>query len=286
MASNRRDFLKNVFFFTAAPGALAAQPNSPDESDKPDTRIKIPVALVQFDAVPEQIDRNLREVERLTERAVSLGARWIMFHEGTLCDYTPRLRELAEPVPSGRSTGRIENLAHRLKCYISFGLSEVDNGRYYITQVFVGPSGFVYKYRKTWLYRHTGPDPTYRNEWVRYDPGTGPDLFLFDGIKATCFICADADAPRCIQRAAELAPQVVFFPINRGGIPRVEFEGEHARSIHAPILATNRVGYSWTHGMKGGSAMFSADGKVLAQANTNGEEEILVHALEIAASAT
>ena len=59
------------------------------------------VGLVQFDAVPEQPERNLREMERLARQAVNQGARLVMFNEGTLTDYTPRLNELAERVPDG-----------------------------------------------------------------------------------------------------------------------------------------------------------------------------------------
>src|SRR5690349_5688736 len=116
----------------------------------------IPIALVQFDAVPERPERNLREMERLAVAAAEGGARWIMFHEGTLCDYTPRLARFAQPVPGGEATRRMIALARRLKRFISFGLSEVDAGRYYITQVFVGPHGLVYTYRKTWVWREPG----------------------------------------------------------------------------------------------------------------------------------
>jgi predicted amidohydrolase len=277
---NRRNFVKTLFAGTVSQRAfpkMRAQDRSVRHLGGKRT---VPVALVQFDAVPEQIERNLQEIERLTQQAVSLGARWVMFHEGTICDYTPRVRELAEPVPTGSSTRRIEKLAHGLQCYISFGLSEADRGRYYITQVFVEPNGFVYRYRKTWLWR-SPPDKGYRNEWVRYDPGDGPGLFLFDGVKATCFICADGGAPRCIERAAELAPQVVFYANNHAGPPKAEEEGERARKIGAPMLVTNRVGYSWMHKMMGGSLVCSATGDVLASANKESKEEILLHKIEI-----
>jgi len=234
----------------------------------------IPVALVQFDAVPEQVDRNLGEMERLASEAAGRGARWIMFHEGTVCDYTPRLDELAEPVPAGKCTRRMADLARRLKCHLSFGLSETERGRFYITQVFVGPRGLVYRYRKTWIWRDP-PDKGYRDEWARYDPGTGPELFEIDGVRATCFICADGEAPRCIQRAAALRPQLAFFPNNRGGLPAFEVFGARAKTIGASMLVTNRVGNSWMHPCKGGCVAFAADGSVLAKANREGKEEIL-----------
>lgn len=264
MNTDRREFL-----LTTMTGALNAA-----------SKRTIAVGLVQFDAVAEKIEDNLERMERLIGDAAGRGARWVMFHEGSVCDYTPRLDELAEAVPGGRSTARMIQAARRSKCWISFGLSERDAGRYYITQVFVGPRGFVYRYRKTWIWRDPS-DKGYRNEWARYDVGDGPEAFQFDGVKATCFICADGEAQRCVQRAAEVKPQVVFYPNNRSSLGTYERFGERARIIGAPMLVTNRTGMSWMHPCKGGCVVYSASGEVLAKANRDGREEILLHHLEI-----
>ncbi len=241
---------------------------------------KIRVALVQFDAVPEGTDRNLEKMKSLVEEASRSNARWIMFHEGTVCDYTPNLEKYAEAVPDGKSTRLMAALAKDFNCYISFGLSEKNDFRYHISQVFVGPEGFFYCYRKTWIFREQG-DKGYRNEWQRYDPGTGPELFTIDGVKATCFICADGGAPRCIERAKMLKPQVVFYPNNRESLPEFEEFAEFAKEINAPMLATNRTGMSWMYNCKGGNAIYSSTGKVLAKANREGREEILLYDLEL-----
>jgi predicted amidohydrolase len=238
------------------------------------------IALVQFNAIPEDKSENLWQMERLSREAAAAGARWIVFHEATLTDYTPKLSQFAERVPSGSTTEYLSELARELDCFISFGLSEVDDDRYFITQVFVGPQGYIYHYRKTWICRKEN-DEGYRNEWERYDPGTGPELFDLDGVKATCFICSDSAAPRCIQRASLLKPQVVFHPCNvRFGVKAESF-AETARGINAPILLTNRVGLSWTHESPGGCAFVSATGEILAKANMEGKEEILLYELEI-----
>lgn len=240
----------------------------------------IRVALVQFDAKPESVKANLRKMTDLCREAVRQGARWIMFHEGTVCDYTPRLSELAESIPGGLSTQSMMDLAHEHDCFISFGLSEADDERYFISHVFVGPAGFVYRYRKSWLWRDT-EDEGYRNEWARYDPGTGPELFELDGIQATCFICADGEAPRCIERAKALKPDVVFYPNNRHSLPDFEVFGQRAKAIGARMLVTNRTGLSWKKDCKGGSVIYSASGEVLASSNREGHEEILIHDLEV-----
>lgn len=130
----------------------------------------VKVALVQFDAVPEQSERNLREMDRLIRQAAFQGARIVMFHELTLSDYTSRLDDFAESVPDGPACKRMGNLARELNCYVSFGLSEKDGKkndvRFYITQVFFGPNGFVYRYRKTWLWW----DYEENDKWYRKEP--------------------------------------------------------------------------------------------------------------------
>jgi predicted amidohydrolase len=241
------------------------------------------VALVQFDAVPEQPERNLKEMERLARQAVSQGARLVMFHEGTLTDYTPRLNALAERVPDGPACQRVAALAKQLRCFISFGLSEREGDRFFITQVFFGPEGLAHRYRKAWLWREE-KDGGYRNEHARHDPGPGPERFAIDGIVATCFICADGEAPRCIQRAKALHPQLVFYPNNRGGLPDFAIFGARAKEIGAPMLVTNRVGKSWIHSCNGGCVAFDSRGNVEAKANRQGREEILMVDLAIPAA--
>ncbi len=281
MAENRRKFMKSVLAGAAGGLVLSAPDAAAVQEHEPLTARTIPVALVQFDAVPEQVDLNLREIERLTEQAVKSGARWVMFHEGTACDYTPRLRELAERVPEGKSTQWVTKLASRWKCFISFGLSETREDRFHISQVFVGPEGFLYRYRKTWIY-HDPKDEGYRDEWVRYDPGTGPEIFHFDGIRASCFICADGTARRCIDRAAELRPQLVFYPNNRSSLYAYGPDlGQLAKTFGAPLLASNRVGISWFEKCEGGCVVYGSNGEVLAKANCEGKEEVLLCNLEI-----
>ena len=232
------------------------------------------VALVQFDAKPEQVDGNLREMRRLCRRAAADGAELVMFHEGTICDYTRRVAELAEPAPDGPSCRSMARLAKSLGIYISFGLSEVDRDRYYITQVFLAPHGYLYRYRKTWLWAEHS-DKGYRHEHARYDPGDGPELFEIAGIRATCYICADSSAPRCIKRAAALKPELVFFPNNRLGARGIDEVGPQARQIGAAVLVTNRVGMSWVYDCAGGCMAVGPDGRLIAAANAEGREEIL-----------
>lgn len=268
-------------FLAAGASSLLAVAAGNERVRSGDGARSIRVALVQFDAVPEQVEANLKNMARLTRAAANAGARWVLFHEGTVCDYTNRLNQLAELVPDGPSTRFMARVAKDAGVFVSFGLSEKHDERFYITQVFVGPAGFIYRYRKTWLWR-SPEDLGFRNEWARYDPGTGPDLFEVDGVKSSCFICADGNSMRCLERIKSLHPQVVFYPNNRKSLNPVEEYAGRARILGAPLLVANRIGNSWVNPCEGGCIVYGPDGAVLARANRNGREEILIHDLQIA----
>ncbi len=237
------------------------------------------VALVQFDSKPGQVQKNLEAMERIAREAVQHDAELVMFHELATSDYMDDMGNFAEPIPQGPSCQAMEKLAKELRCYISFGMPEKNEDRLHIAQVFVGPDGFIYRYRKTWLWRSKG-DEGFRNEWARYNPGTGPELFEIAGIQATCMICADADAPRCIEQARTLNPQLVFFPVNRGAKSFHEYPAVAAQ-IGAPMLVTNRIGDSHGKTCVGGCTVYAPDGQLLAVANRNQTEEILYYTLTI-----
>jgi predicted amidohydrolase len=236
---------------------------APEASTAESRAIKI--AAVQFESILGEPAANYTNMERLAKAAVENGARWILFHELSLTDHkTP------EPIPAGPWCTRMTALAKTLDCYLGFGMAESDGERVYITHVFVGPEGFIHRYRKTWLWEPLG-------EWKWYDPGTGPEPFWIDGIHVTCFICSDGVSGRSIERAQSMKPAVVFYPNSRPGkIPYDQF-GSWARTIGAPMIFSNRSGAKYT----GGSAVFDREGKVQASANKTGDEEILYHHLNL-----
>lgn len=238
------------------------------------------IAIVQFDTIPEKNAHNVKQIERLSKEAAAKGAEIIMFHESSVTDLVSDVEKYSEYVPEGLSCKKIEALAKELKVYIAFGISEKTKDKfYYITHVFMGPKGFIYKYRKTWIWRSLD-DKGYRNEWARYDVGDGPEIFNLAGLRVTCFICADGDAPRCIERAKLLKPDIVFYPSNHGGQSYYPQYTPKAAQINAPMLIANRVGKSWHADCKGGCAVISSSGTILAKTATD-KEEILIYDLSI-----
>jgi predicted amidohydrolase len=236
---------------------------------------------VQFDARPEEPQRNRDEMERLLREAVQRGARLVLFHENSLVDYGERVGELAEAVPEGPTCRRFAELARELDAWVGIGLPERAGDRVHVTQAYFGPGGYVGSYRKTWLFANRR-DPR-RDEWAHYDPGEGPEQLLeLAGLRAATLICADADSARCVERLRALEPELVLFPNNRSNFHEPATFAPLARSIGAPVLAANRSGTSWQHACNGGSFLLAADGTALARANRAGREEILICDLPLA----
>lgn len=237
------------------------------------------VALVQMEVTQEDPDKNLQKILDLSRKAKELGANIALFPEACLVDCVSDVDTFAQEVPGGEACQVVWQSAEKLGIYISFGLIEREGIHRYITQVFLGPKGFIYKYRKTWLYATTDRIKSirrHRNDPDYYDPGLGPEIFEIEGFKASCIICADAMANRCLKVVKELKPQIVFYPNNREMWRHHEYWAEIAKAIKAPLLITNRVGISWGERCEGGSSVYSKEGKRLAQANQEGKEELLV----------
>ena len=241
------------------------------------------LALVQMIVVQENPKNNLQKIISYIKRASKMGAKIILFPEAALTDYVSETHKFAQDVPNGPACRAVWKLAERLKVYVSFGLIEKHGIHVYITQVFLGPNKFNYKYRKTWLYSTTDSIKSkrrHRNEPDYFDPGNGPEIFNIAGLKSTCMICADSAAPRCLQIIKKLKPQIVFFPNNVELWKSEEHFANIARKCDAPLLIANRVGTSWGEKCEGGSAVFSKSGKLLAEANKKNKEEIVLFDLK------
>lgn len=142
-------------------------------------------------------DANLRHFASITKRASARGARLVCFPELALASYTTRREVLsvAEKVP-GPSTGALSEIAGKHDVYMSVGMAEKAGARHYITQVLVGPKGYLGKYRK----HH----PTESEQECGFSAGKAFPTFSVDGFKLGINICADGrhdDSIAALQKA-------------------------------------------------------------------------------------
>ncbi len=241
------------------------------------------IALIQMDITPERTKKNLGKIVSFSKKAAKKGAKIILFPETALTDCVSDVNKVAQEVPSGPACNKIKKLAEKLGVYISFGLIEKDGIHRYITQVFLGPNNFNYKYRKTWLYATNDrikKDRRYRDDTEFFDPGQGPEIFKIEGIKSSCIICADTFSERCFKIMNHLKPKIIFYPNNREIRRSKEYWGNIARKFNAHLLITNRVGNSWGEKCEGGCFVFSKEGKLLAETNKESKEELLLFDLK------
>ena len=127
-------------------------------------------------------------------KAKQQGADLAIFPEMSLTGYVllDQVYGLAEPIP-GPSTNKVEALAKKTGMHIIFGmpeLSEKTQATVYNTAVFVGPKGFIGKYRKMYL-----PTHSVFEEKRYFRPGYEPAAFQTEIGNIGLTICYDIFFP-------------------------------------------------------------------------------------------
>jgi len=244
---------------------------------------KIKVALAQISCKREAKAKNIKKMEEIVAKANKQAAELVIFPELSLTGYVVRdqLYELAETIP-GPSTRTMENIARKAKTYIVFGmpeLSERTQATIYNTAVFVGPEGFIGKYRKMYL-------PTYSvfEEKRYFRPGFQTAVFDTELGKIGLIICYDIFFPE-VSRLTRLAGAQLIVCISASpGVRRTFFETlTMARAIEntAFLAFVNLVGIEDGLPFWGGSRLVGPNGRVLVQAKYD-EEDLVMGDVEYA----
>ncbi len=235
------------------------------------------IALIQIPIIAENIEDNFTKIIEFTKKSKSLGAELIVFPETTLTDYVRDIEQFSMEINTEPIIQKIKQLAEKLSVFISFGTLEKEDDKKYITQIFIGPNNYFYKYRKTWIYstKDESKIKRHRNEIDYLNPGSGPDLFTIKGIKCSCMICADGNSKKCLNSIKKLKPQLVFFPNNREMF-RKGYKENIAKEIDSTLLVINRISDSWGVNCEGGTAIYSNTGKLISSTKKN-SEEILIY---------
>lgn len=169
----------------------------------------IRIAAAQFENQSGDKSFNLAKIEALTKEASKQGARVISFHECSVTGYTfarnltrSQLLDMAEPVPGGESTKRLQTLAEKFNMVILAGLFEKDeNDNIYKTCVCVDKNGVIAKHRK--LHPFINPHITPGNEYC---------IFEIDGWKCSILICYDNNIIENVRAVSLLGADIIFMP--------------------------------------------------------------------------
>jgi predicted amidohydrolase len=171
-------------------------------------------STVQFEAVPDRPDLNLKTIRRLASMAAEEGTQLVVFPEMCLIGYwhlrrqtTQRLKQLAEP-KDGASIRAVGELARELGVGIGVGFLEAgSDGRLYNAYTVCLPDGAQHTHRKIHAFEH---------EAIH----SGSDFTVFDtpwGVRMGILICWDNNLVENVRATALLGAEVLLAPHQTGG---------------------------------------------------------------------
>lgn len=167
------------------------------------------IATAQFENKSGDKEYNLGVIEDITRQAAKEGAQVVAFHECSVTGYSfarnltrEQMTELAEFVPDGPSTKRLQAIASENNVTILAGLFEKDNNnelrKPYIA---VDKRGVIAKHHK--LHPFINPNLI---------PGASYTVFELNGWKCGILICYDNNIIENVRATALLGADIIFMP--------------------------------------------------------------------------
>jgi predicted amidohydrolase len=204
------------------------------------------VAVVSSTSVFGDVSANLAHFEQLVGEAAAQGARLVCFPELSLVGYAthPDILKSAEPVP-GPTSDRLAQIAERYNVFISAGMAERNGERHHITQILVGPEGYLGKYRKCF--------PVGVEQACGFAPGDAYPTWDIDGYRFGIVICADGRQEATILAMKTAGADVIHHPHGNyvGGLghdaeewtrSKLVYIGPRAVTARAHMLVNNSAG--------------------------------------------
>ena len=238
---------------------------------------KIKIALAQMSSKREDKGANFHKIEELTSKAKEQGAELAIFPEMCLTGYVlhDQVYELAETVP-GPTVTKAEALAKKTGMHLIFGmpeLSEKTQATLFNTAVFVGPEGYIGKYRKMYL-----PTHSVFEEKRYFRSGYQTAAFSTPIGNIGLCICYDIFFPEVLRLTRLKGAQLIVCISASPAVRRSYFETlTCARAIEntAYVAYVNLAGVQDGLQFWGGSRLVSPNGDVLAKARYD-EEDFVV----------
>ncbi len=238
---------------------------------------KFELALAQISCKREDKRENLKKIEKLTLKAKEQGASIVVFPEMSLTGYVIRdqVYELAETI-SGPTVKKVEDLAKNTGMHIIFGmpeLSEKTHATVFNTAVFIGPQGFIGKYRKMYL-----PTHSVFEEKRYFRPGYQAAAFQTPLGNIGLCICYDIFFPEVLRLTRLKGAQLIICISASPAVRRSYFETlTCARAIEntAYIAYVNLAGVQDGLQFWGGSRLVGPNGDVLAKAKYDEDDFVI-----------
>lgn len=251
----------------------------------------------------EDAQDNLNRAEGFIRDAARAGAQLVCLPELFLSPYFCKTEDhaffaLAEPIPHGPTTARMEALSRELGVSLLVSLFEKrTEGLYHNTMAVIDPkAGYMGKYRKM----HIPDDPLFMEKFY-FTPGDlGFKVFHTAGISLGTLICWDQWYPEAARLTAMKGAHVLFYPTAIGWLPEEKnafgaaqheswelSQRAHAIANGVFVCSVNRIGFEpIPQGPEGSGIEFwgqsficGPDGAFLAKASSD-QEELLIADLD------
>jgi len=250
---------------------------------------KLKIACLQFNPQFGDVAGNLKRSIAMIEKAADAGACIVVLPELSNTGYMFQSRveafELAEPMPSGRSSQAWAEVAARRGLILVAGITERDGDRLYNSAVVLGPSGILGVYRKLHLWG---------DENLYFERGNlGVPVFATSYGRIGVAICYDGWFPEIFRRAAVQGADLVCVPTNWVPIPGQQ-PGQppmanilHMAAAHSNsmvIACADRVGVERGQPFLGHSLIVSHTGWPVVGPASGSDEEILIGEVDLSAA--
>ncbi|MEW9673802.1 nitrilase-related carbon-nitrogen hydrolase [Ammoniphilus sp. 3BR4] len=237
-------------------------------------------ASIQFNPKLHEREENIRDLLKIVTEAAQKGAKLIVTPEMATTGYHYADRQAIEPfvdtIP-GVTTGQFEFIAKQYDAYIVIGMPEVDKetGIYYNSAAFVGPEGYIGKYRKTHLWET-------EERWAAWGD-LGIPVFYSKLGKIAINICMDSAYFESARIPALLGADILVFLTNSTA-QSISMLQDRAESNGLYIISANRSNTEKGYHMIGASCIWSPYGEKLAEtdfiptSNEDIDEPVILYA--------
>ncbi len=231
-------------------------------------------AYLQFAPSYLEVEANLDTVESYATSAdVDLLVLPELFTSGYFFQSPDDLAQVAEPIPEGRSTRRMQEWAAASGATIVAGLAEREGEQFYNSAVVVCPDGRVHTYRKVHLfYEETTLFAPGDHGFSVYEVSTRSGIEYQLGV----MVCFDWYFPEAARSLAMQGADVIAHPSNLVLPHCPDSMPVRARENHVFTITANRYGTETKGGESltfiGMSEVCDPSGNILRRAGEDGDE--------------
>lgn len=240
-------------------------------SDASDADDSVILCGVQYEPFFEK-EKNTEKMVDYIKKAKNNGCRMVVFPEISISQYFASRKEhqkQSELIPGGDSVNIFVNAAYQHKIYVSWGMVEKDPNKedLYISQVLVGPNGYIGKYRKTHLVPHL--------ETAVFKKGQDTPVFDTEIGRIAFAICYDRRFPELSRKYSLMGAEILIIPAATTERKIDEYLlNTRAYENSVWVLFVNQIGYQGGHYLSGGTRLISSDGDTIV--NIGHEKEGLL----------